>query len=172
MSTPDRLITTHLAMTSRGQLRPVPTPDDDIHVRPWGQVDVAFYLFLYQSVGYDLRWRDRLIMPTDQLEAALHLADVNILTVGGVPAGYIELERHADDSIEVAYFGLRPAYHGRGLGKYLLSYGLLRAWDMNPTRVHVHTCNLDGAHALYTYQSRGFEIVRVEDEPMPERYKT
>lgn len=172
MTFPDRLITTHLAMTSRGQVRPVPAPEGDISARPWGQVDVPFYLFLYTSVGYELRWRDRLIMPREQLEAALHQADVNILYVGGVPAGYIELERHPDNALEVAYFGLRAEYHGRGLGKYLLSYGLLRAWDLNPTRVLVHTCNLDGPHALHTYQSRGFEVVRIEDEPMPDRYKT
>lgn len=171
MTFPDRLITTHLAMTSRGQMRSVPAPQGDVHVRRWGQVDVEFYLFLYKSVGYDLRWRDRLLMPVDDLAEALHQADVHVLSVGGVPAGYIELQPYPDQSVEVAYFGLRAAYHGRGLGKYLLSYGVGRAWEQNPTRVHVHTCNLDGAYALHTYQSCGFEVVRVEDEPMPNRYK-
>ncbi len=172
MSVPDRLITTHLALYSREQVRDVPKPDGDIDVRQWGQVDVRFYLFLYQTVGYDLRWRDRLIMPESELAAALAEAEVHILFVGGVPAGYIELVPFPDGSVEVAYFGLRPEYHGRGLGKYLLSYGLVRAWELNPTHVHLHTCNLDGAYALQTYQSRGFEVVRVEAEPMPERYKT
>lgn len=172
MNTPDRLITTHLALYSRDEVRVVPPPIGDVMVRRWGQVDVVFYLFLYRAVGYDLRWRDRLIMPVSDLEAALHQADVHILYVGGVPAGYIELERHNDGSIEVGYFGLRADYHGRGLGKYLLSYGLQQAWEMNPTHITVHTCNLDGAYALHTYQAAGFKVVRVEDIPMPDRYKT
>jgi len=171
MSVPDPLITTHLVMRSRGQLQAVPAPDGDLSVRRWGQVDVRFYLFLYQTVGHDLRWRDRLIMPESELAAALAAAELHVLTVGGVPAGYIELARHPDGSLEIAYFGLRPEYHGRGLGKYLLSYGVARAWELDPTHVHLHTCNLDGAYALQTYLARGFEVSHVEQEPMPDRYR-
>jgi len=172
MSVPDRLITTHLTMRSPEQLRVVPKPEGDISVRAWGQIDVRFYLFMYEAVGYDLRWRDRLILPEPDLTAALADAEVHVLSVGGVPAGYVELVKLPDNSVEIPYFGLRPEYHGRGLGKYLLSYGVLRAWELNPTHVHLHTCNLDGAYALQTYQSRGFVVAHIEKEPMPERYRT
>ncbi|OQY78842.1 MAG: GNAT family N-acetyltransferase, partial [Anaerolineae bacterium UTCFX5] len=38
-------------------------------------------------------------------------------------------------------------------------------------RVWVHTCNLDGPQALKNYMARGFEVVHVDEEPMPDRYK-
>ena len=37
-------------------------------------------------------------------------------------------------------------------------------------RVWLHTCNLDGPHALSNYQKRGFRIYEVIEEPMPELY--
>ncbi|MCU0464034.1 MAG: GNAT family N-acetyltransferase [Anaerolineae bacterium] len=171
MTVPDRLITTHLAMQSPDRLRPVPKPNGDLTLRQLTTIDVEFYLFLYRSVGEALRWRDRLLMPPEDLAAELAQAEVWVLYDGGAPAGYIELVRVDDGSVEVAYFGLRPAYQGRGLGKYLLYEGVRRAWDMGASYVHLHTCNLDGPYALHTYQSAGFEVVRVEAEPMPERYR-
>ena len=65
---------------------------------------------------------------------------------------------------------VEPRYMGRGLGKHLLSYGISRAWEMDADRVWLHTCNLDGPHALANYQKRGFKVFKVEEEPMPERY--
>jgi ribosomal protein S18 acetylase RimI-like enzyme len=171
MPFPDLLITTHLTMTDPAKLRPVPPPEGDVSVRQLAEVDVPFYLFLYREVGDALRWRDRLLMPAEALAAELAQAEVSVLSVGGVPAGYIELAALPDGATEVAYFGLRAAYHGRGLGKYLLGYGLGRAWARQPAYVYVHTCNLDGAYALRTYESCGFEVARVEQVPMPERYK-
>lgn len=171
MTVPDRLITTHLAMQSPDRLRPVPVPPSAPTLWQMGAVDVEFYLFLYRSVGESLRWRDRLLMPPDNLAAELTQAEVWVLYDGGAPAGYVELARVKDGSVEVAYFGLRPAYQGRGLGKYLLHEGVRRAWAMGASYVHLHTCNLDGPYALHTYQSAGFEVVRVEAEPMPERYR-
>ena len=47
-------------------------------------------------------------------------------------------------------------HDGRGLGKHLLSAGVQRAFDDGATRVWVHTCTLDGKHALANYQGRGF----------------
>ena len=82
----------------------------------------------------------------------------------------LNLFRHDDSSVEIAYFGLRRNYMGRGLGKHLLSYGVARAWEMGANRVWLHTCNLDGPHALANYQKRGFRIYDVVEEPMPELY--
>ena len=59
---------------------------------------------------------------------------------------------------------------GAGLGKHLLSYGVARAWEMDAKRVWLHTCNLDGPHALANYQKRGFRIFKVVEEPMPALY--
>ncbi|HLV36151.1 MAG TPA: GNAT family N-acetyltransferase [Spirillospora sp.] len=171
-SIPETLITTYLEMTSRADFCPAYLEDSDsLTIMRMDRVDIPFYKFLYQAVGELWRWRDRLIMPEDELRAALADAGctVDVLYVEGVPAGYIELARQGHDT-EIAYFGLRPAFFGRGLGKHLLSYGVEQAWRENPRRVWVHTCNLDGPHALRNYLKRGFRIYREDEQPMPERY--
>jgi GNAT superfamily N-acetyltransferase len=169
--TPGRLITTYLEMTSPGQLRAGYLDTPGIELRPEVFTDPAAYRELYSSVGEHWNWRDRLIMPDSELIAALSKADISVLYVDGETAGYIELMNDGAGDYKVAYFGLRPAYFGRGLGKHLLSYGVQRAWDSGAKRVWLHTCNLDGPAALANYLARGFIVTRVEDEPMPERYK-
>ena len=89
--------------------------------------------------------------------------------VQGIPAGYVELAQ-TGDSTEVAYFGLRPEFHGNGYGKHLLSYGIERAWADGAKHIWVHTCNLDGPHALNNYLKRGFKVYEVHEAPMPTRY--
>ena len=85
-----------------------------------------------------------------------------LLSVRGTPAGYIELDRQAQD-VEIAYFGLIPEFIGQGLGGWLLGEGIARAWQMDaPRRVWVHTCTLDGPAALPNYQARGMSIYREE----------
>lgn len=169
---PDTLITTYLEMTSRAEFRPAYSPDAaGTQIIRMGVVDVAFYRFLYQAVGEIWRWRDRLVVPEEELQAALSHpgCTVDVLYVDGVPAGYVELLREGSDT-EIAYFGLRPMFIGRGLGKHLLSCGIEQAWSMGAQRVWVHTCNLDGPHALENYQKRGFRIYKVDERPMPDRY--
>ena len=56
--------------------------------------------------------------------------------------------------MEIAYFGLLPAFHGRGSGGALLEHALRRGFELGD-RVWVHTCTLDGPHALANYQARG-----------------
>lgn len=170
-SIPDRLITTYLEMTAQEQLRTAHLDQPGIEVRPMTYTDPTAYRALYSSVGEAWNWRDRLLMPDDDLIAALAKADISVLFVDGETAGYIELADDGSGDTEVAYFGLRPAYFGRGLGKHLLSYGVQRAWDRGAKRVWLHTCNLDGPSALANYLARGFTVTRIEDEPMPERYK-
>ena len=170
-SAPDRLITTYLEMTKPEQLRDASIDAPGIEVHPKVFTDPAAYRALYSSVGESWNWRDRLIMPDAELIAALSKADVSVLYVDGETAGYIELANDGAGDYEIAYFGLRPAYFGRGLGKHLLSYGVRRAWDSGAKRVWLHTCNLDGPAALANYLARGFVVTRIEDEQMPERYK-
>lgn len=171
-SMPDMLETTYLHMTRRDQFRPAYTAIDGISIMPMQAPDISFYRFLYRAVGETWRWRDRLIMSDAQLEAAIAApgTSVNVIYVGGIPAGYVELVNQGKET-EVAYFGLRPAYMGMGLGKHLLSYGIERAWMDDIHRLSVHTCNLDGPHALDNYLKRGFEIYDVHRQPMPTRYQ-
>lgn len=173
-ATDARLVTTYLHMTDPAQFQPafVDLPGQQLMLLPMEQVDVAFYRFLYDSVGDQWRWRDRRLLVDDELAAALAQpgCEVHVLYVDGVPAGYVELLKQGDE-VEIAYLGLRPAYLGLGLGKHLLSYGIARAWELGANRLHVHTCSLDAPQAVANYVKRGFRIYRVEEEPLPERYR-
>lgn len=102
--------------------------------------------------------------------AALAAAELHRLVMSGEPAGYVEL-LPIGAAVSIEYFGLIPSFHGRGLGKHLLSYAIARAWEMGAERVIVHTCNLDAPQALDNYLKRGFRVVRETHEPMPERYR-
>jgi GNAT superfamily N-acetyltransferase len=169
---PDTLVTTYLHMLDRSEFKPTYLHRSNIQVLEMDAADVAFYRFLYSEVGREWRWRDRLLLSDVDLFAILGQPGVSIhvLYVDGVPAGYVELAKQGDTT-EIAYFGLRPDFFGRGLGKYLLSYGIEKAWEGGAMRVWVHTCNLDGPHALDNYLKRGFSIYDEHRQPMPTRYQ-
>jgi ribosomal protein S18 acetylase RimI-like enzyme len=170
--TPASLITTYLEMTSPSDFLPAFINAPECRIEKLGVVDTEFYLFMYRTVGYHLRWRDRILMPKEELHAALSNPNtaIYVLYVSAAPAGYVELHQDGEN-VEIAYFGLREEYHGRGLGKHLLSYGIEKAWDAGAKRVWVHTCNLDGQHALANYEKRGFRVYETQEEPMPEKYQ-
>ena len=52
------------------------------------------------------------------------------LTCGGETAGYFELQRHADGTVEVMYFGLVESFIGRGLGGWLLTRAVEEAFAL------------------------------------------
>lgn len=170
---PSSLITWYLEMADPALFRPAWLTDaSGLRITHWAKPDIAPYRALYSAVGGHLRWRDRLIMADEALRAALHSPDcsVCVLAVDGTEAGYFELVRQGEDT-EIAYFGLLPAFLGRGLGKHLLSAAIQRAWDDGARRLWVHTCNLDAPAALDNYLKRGFLLYQTTEEPMPERYK-
>jgi len=152
--------TTYLHIPGRSAFRPAPPPDDpNLLLLRAREPLPAFYRFLYGAIGRDYYWLDRLAWSDERLHAHLARPEVTLLVlyVRGTPAGYIELDAAAaEPGTEVAYFGLISGFQGRGLGKLLLSAGVQRALDDGAGRVWVHTCSLDGPHALATYQGRGF----------------
>src|SRR6185436_19065794 len=81
----------------------------------------------------------------------------------GSPAGYYELGTDESTDIEIVYFGLLPAFVGKGFGGALLTHALKEAWSSHPGRVWLHTCSLDHPAALKNYLARGFKIYKVED---------
>lgn len=169
---PDTFVITYLHMTSREQFQPAYIERDGMVIRRLANPDVPFYRFLYDSVGDQLRWRDRRLMSDAELLAAITRPEVSIyvLYLDEVPAGYFELERMGMDT-EIAYFGLIPGNMGFGLGKHLLSVAIEQAWQDGAARVLVNTCNLDHPAALPNYQKRGFAVYDVTSKPMPDRYK-
>jgi len=154
--------TTYLHLPSREAFRPAVSADPDLLALPAREPLPAFYRFLYSAVGKDYAWLDRLEWSDERLLAYLARPSVTLLVLYAkdTPAGYIELDAVPDDpeekGTEVVYFGLIPHFHGRGLGKHLLSVGVAHAFDAGAGRVWLHTCTLDGPHALANYQGRGF----------------
>jgi GNAT superfamily N-acetyltransferase len=124
----------------------------------------SFFRYLYAEVGRACHWVDRRAWTDAEARARLDDPAVSLflLSVSAAPAGYFELERHADASLEIAYLGLLPEFQGRGLGAYLLSQAAAAAWAAGPARVWLHTCTLDGPAALPNYLARGFRRYRTE----------
>jgi len=171
--TKEMLVTTYLEMTSPHQFKPALLNPPNVQIKKMQDADVRFYRYLYREVGEKWFWRDRLLMTNTELRHELEKSTthVYVLYVSGNPAGYIELSNNTG-TVEVAYFGLREAFHGQGLGKYLLSYGVQVAWEeLGAHRIWLHTCNLDSPYALTNYQKRGFNVYLRKSEPMPERYQ-
>lgn len=125
---------------------------------------VATYRALYDRVGRDYHWRDRLAWSDERLAHYLAGDDVRIWIVRDAEGigGYFELFRHPDGAVELAYFGLVPSRHGRGIGRALLSRAIAEGWGWGANRLWVHTCTLDGPAALPNYIARGFVPFRTE----------
>lgn len=124
----------------------------------------ALWRRLYADVGREYHWVDRLGWTDDDIRRYLDDPAVELWVVreGTDIAGYFELKRDTDGGVEIAYFGLLPAFTGRGLGRYLLTAAVERAWELAPTRVWVHTSSLDHPSALPNYLARGFGVWKQE----------
>ncbi len=163
--------TTYLQMLSPPATTIV-IPPGGVEVRRLESPSVEEYRALYRGVGAEYNWVDRLIMPDEDLRRIVQdeRVEVHELTVAGSPAGYAELDRRTPGEIELAYFGLFPAFIGRGLGKFLLQRAVDIAWAHHPRRVWVHTCDLDHKAALGNYLKAGFAIYdeRILQQPVPD----
>jgi GNAT superfamily N-acetyltransferase len=80
--------------------------------------------------------------------------------LGGATAGYFELQRHHDGTVELMYFGLVESFIGRGLGGWLLTRAVEESFAIGARRMSLNTCTLDSPRALPNYLARGFTIVR------------
>lgn len=162
--TPLDVTTYYLEMTAPTDLRPRPRPDANFTVQECQVKQFAVNRFLYQFVGDRWQWWDMLTWSDAQWQSYAESAQLRtwIGYVQGSPAGYYELQRQADQSVKIAYFGLAPQFIGQGYGGYFLSHAIQSAWDWGTERVWVHTCTLDHPHALANYQARGFRLYRQE----------
>jgi GNAT superfamily N-acetyltransferase len=125
---------------------------------------VPFFRYLYREVGRAYHWTDRLKWSDETIRTYLATPGVTIwlMSFETEPAGYFELRKHEDGSVEIAYFGLLPAFIGRGWGKFLLTRAVQSAWSLGTHRVWLHTCTLDHPAALPNYLKRGFQPFREE----------
>jgi len=128
------------------------------------QPNVAFYRFLYNTVGGPWLWYERRALDDAALSQIItdERIEIYVLYVDGAPAGYAELDRRQPPDIELAYFGLMPDYIGKGLGRYLLTWAIDTAWSHEPKRLWVNTNSLDHPKAIALYQRCGFQPYKQE----------
>ncbi len=158
------ITTFYLEMNSEGELLGKNKPDD-LNVVEAEIKDYRFNRYLYQLVGEPWNWTDKLALSNDQWQ--YYAENANLRTWAayhkGSIAGYFELQKQDHGNVEIAYFGLAPAFFGKGFGGYLLTCAIKSAWAWEGTkRVWVHTCTLDHESALSNYQARGLKIYKTE----------
>jgi ribosomal protein S18 acetylase RimI-like enzyme len=161
-----------LEQTAPTDLLPAAAPEGDVRIARARIPSPEFSRFLYGSVGGDIRWTDRLGWSHRQWEEHLRRPGTEtwVAHERDTPAGYAELQAQDDGVVEIVYFGLLPAFRGRRIGGHLLAHGTARAWDLADRwpglpatrRVWLHTCSLDGEHAMDNYLRRGFRLFDTE----------
>ena len=158
------VVRTYLELRAPEQLRPARLDDPAVRVVARPRIPVDHYRRLYRLVGAPWHWIDRNGWSDDKLGAHLARDAVAVweCLVDDASAGFFELERHDDGTVEIAYFGLAEQFIGRGIGKALLTRAAEEAWALGATRVWLHTCTLDSPRALPHYRARGFDAVRRE----------
>jgi len=164
---------TYLEMHDPAQLQAARCDDPRIHVKQLPECSPSFFRYLYVEVGRKYHWIDRLPWTDEDIMAHLSQVEISLwlMTDDSATAGYFELRRCDDGSVEIAYFGLLPEFIGRGLGKYLLTRAVRQSWAEGANRVWLHTCTLDDPAAMPNYLKRGFKLFKTEvysvDLPLP-----
>ncbi len=155
---------TYLEMLAPSELVAARVDDPRLRLERAVECTPSFYRYLYGEVGWRYHWRDRSEWTDAELREHVMRDDIDVWVLyrGGTPAGWFELARHPDHSVEIAYFGLVPEFVGHGLGKHLLTVAVEEAWRLAPKRVWLHTCTLDAPAALPNYLARGFAPYREE----------
>ena len=120
----------------------------------------------YRAVGEQCQWHDRRNWTEAQWRdhAAADVLRTFVAEHRTTSAGYFELRRDSTGDVEIAYFGLLPAFIGKGLGGPLLSQAIHRAWNWDAERVWVHTCTKDHPRALDNYLKSGFTVFKTETQ--------
>ncbi|MBD2099403.1 GNAT family N-acetyltransferase [Leptolyngbya sp. FACHB-261] len=167
------ITTWYLEMLAASELRPALTAKDKLSVMQAEVPLPELNRFFYTAIGGDWYWLDRLSWTYQRWLDYLSRPEVQtwVAYLSGTPAGYIELEAQPNHNVEIAYFGILKPFVGQRIGGHLLSIGIQQAWAMGAKRLWVHTCSLDGPHALRNYQARGFRLYqeKVWAEDIPEK---
>ena len=158
------VVRTHLELSTRAALSPARRPESTVQLDREPGITSADYLRVYTEVGGQFHWTDRLRWSASELDAYLGSpwVQVWVLRAGGETAGFFELHQHGEGHVEIMYFGLVPAFVGRGLGGWLLTRAVEESFALGAARVILNTCTLDAPQALPNYIARGFRIVREE----------
>lgn len=151
-------IVTSLEMTRRPPLRALPA--SELRLERWQSPSAETYRTLYRRIGEPWLWFSRLALHDTDLLHIIHDPTVRIWAVldrRGIEVGILELDFRQAGQCEIAFFGLVPELTGKGHGKWLMAMALQMGWaEVGVQRMWVHTCTLDGPHALAFYQRSGF----------------
>src|SRR5580704_9301297 len=103
---------TYLEMFERPPPIPGPAPLGKIALMRTEPCTVSFYRYLYETVGTPWVWFERRLWSDDALAAELAkpTTEIFVLHVGGVPAGYFELDAAKPQQTKLCYFGLLPEF--------------------------------------------------------------
>jgi GNAT superfamily N-acetyltransferase len=164
---------TYLQLLSLTQLQPAPAPHVAAVLEALAPCPVDTWRALYDRIGSPWQWHDRDSWDQGRMEKHLQRADIHVYhVVAALPSeqgfkpdatvGFLELEQHADGSVEIVYLGLVQQAFGLGLGGWLVSEAVRVAFGLNACRVWLHTCTLDAPAALPNYLARGFAVERRE----------
>lgn len=139
---------------------PLPGIHFELLLKP---IRVNEYRKLYYGVGEKWHWLDRMVMPDEELYKKINADNVDIFVfhIKNEIAGYIEFVKD-ELFVEILYFGLMPAFIGKGLGKYFLHWVIAKAWSYGPSWIQLNTCTLDHPLALTVYKKAGFKEVKTE----------
>lgn len=159
-------VVTSLEMRGKPGLRP--SPAGPYALRHVETPDLDWYRRLYDAIGRDWLWFTRLAIGNDELTAILRDPDVQIhaLVVDGRDEGLLELDFRETGECELAFFGVTPAWVGRGAGRFLMNHAMEIAWSRPIERFWVHTCTFDHPAALAFYRRSGFAAFRRHIEIM------
>ena len=129
---------------------------------------ISLYKEVYNRVGNDWGWAGRLIISDEELKKIIHHPDNLFYCLFNKDelVGFFELRKQSPDNVEIVYLGLVPEYIGKGFGKLLLNLSIITAWETNPKRIWLHTCEYDHKNALKVYEKAGFKKYKeaVENE--------
>ena len=143
---------------------PHPPPRIKLALMRAEEPPLAFYRFLYRTVGESWLWAERLALDDAALAAIIHdpRVAIYVLYLQGVPAGFAEFDLREAGQTELVRFGLMPEFLGRDLGRYLLRWVLDSVWDLEPGRIRTTISSLDSPAALALCQRSGFNPVAQE----------
>jgi GNAT superfamily N-acetyltransferase len=154
---------TYLQMLARPEWT-MPLPREGMEVVHAKKPTVAYYRFLYDTVGRNYDWPKTKMMSDAELTAMLNdpRMEVHVLMADGVPAGFAELDRRIEGEIELVNFGLMPEFIGQGLGRFFIHWTIDKAWSYGPRRFWLRTDTKDHPAALPNYLKAGFTIFKEE----------
>lgn len=161
---------TFLQQTALSKLRP--SAPANVMIARVSPAEPEFNAQMYREIGGDWNWGDRLAWSEERWASYCSDPRISTLraTVDGAVAGYAELRTSVDAAaetaveVELVYFGILPAFTGRGLGGAFLTEVCRTAWSVpGCRRVWLHTCDDDSPAAIPNYEARGFEIYARSD---------